>query len=108
LTKYGKNVRVKEGGALPPGKERTMPVYRVYAVPILSEKARRAARGERVNPFDPVRLPMAGFKAGGRCWPAVEANSEGHVERLFAAAQRDPDTHELVEYRIHSIEYVSE
>lgn len=61
-----------------------------------------------MNPFDPVRLPMAGFEARGRCWPAVEANSMEHVERLFAAAQRDPDTHELVEYRIRSIEYVSE
>jgi hypothetical protein len=108
LTKYGKNVRVKEGGALPPGKERTVPVYRVYAVPILSEKARRAAKGERVNPFVPILLPMAGFTVQARCWPAVEANSEGHVERIFKIAQHDPDSHELVEYRVHSIVFVSE
>ena len=85
-----------------------VPIYTVRAVPILSEMARRAAAGEPVNPFDPVILPSGGIRRDARCWPYFEANSKEHVQRLFEGAKRDPDTHELVEYRIHSIEKVAD
>lgn len=83
-------------------------LFRVYAVPILSETARKAAAGEPVNPFDPVILPSGGIIRSARCWRSFEANSKEHVERLFAQAQHDPNTHELVEYRIHSIEKIAD